>query len=381
MISNLTAFIFLIGGLQGLMLTTALLRLRKQHASFKFLLWLIGLLSFDTLSQLLYWGGLHKSFPHLLGITMFFPAFYGPLFYLYVHQLLRPATIWGWKVIGLFAGPIICYALNMHVLLLSGTEKAQLVETISVGDMPLTFIIGTFVMLSSFGFVIAAMLRLRHDRKIGIRSQWIDWVWIMSVFQIVIWVFVLINLFTPFNFNGLPYILVSMMIYVLGYKALFAERAKPLADIPELSIHSVANINPSDSQPESKEGEAHKEKYGGLRLDTDVQAQIWLELESQLKGERLFTNPELRIADLAAKTGFQTHLVSQVINDCRSQNFNELVNELRIDECKRLLLAEPSMPVQSIMEASGFQAKSTFNTLFKQAVGVTPSVYRKQALQ
>ena len=352
------------------MLTAALFRLRKQHAALKFLIWLIGLLSIDTLSQLLFWGGLHKSFPHLLGMTMFFPAAYGPLFYLYVHQLLRPATQWGWKTAAFFLAPIICYGLNLDVYLLTGAEKAQLVETIYFGDMPLSFVIGTLVMLSSLGFVIAAIVRLRNDRKIGIRSQWIDWVWIMSIFQLVIWLFVILNLFTPYTFNGLPYILVSLMIYVLGYKALFAERAKPIADLPS---NVQSNLNPVEPATD-------KEKYGGNRLDSNLQHQIWTELEQQLKKERLYTNPELRIADLAAKTGFQTHLVSQVINDCRAQNFNELINEMRIDEAKRLLMAEPGMSVQAVMEASGFQAKSTFNTLFKQAVGQTPSAFRKQTV-
>ncbi|MCJ8312722.1 MAG: AraC family transcriptional regulator [Saccharospirillaceae bacterium] len=362
MISDITAFIFLIGGLQGLMLCAALLPLRKQHSAHKFLIWLIGLLSLDTLSQLLFWGGLHNSFPHLLGLTMFFPAFYGPLFYLYVNQLLRPATLWRWKIILFFTAPILCYLMNMQILLLSGIEKSRLVETLKVDDMPITFIIGTILMLSSFVFVVAAIVRLRNDRKIGIRSHWIDWVWIMSIFQLVIWGFVILNLFTPYKINGAPYILVSLMIYVLGYKALFSERAKTLSEIPE----------------SLKDNKKEKEKYEGQRLDSDIQDQIWLELEQQLKGERLFTNPELRIADLAAKTGFQIHLVSQVINDCRSQNFNELVNELRINEAKRLLLEKPTMPVLAVMLASGFQAKSTFNTLFKQASGQTPSAFRKQ---
>jgi len=360
MIPDITAFIFLIGGLQGLMLTSALMPMAKQHSAHKYLIILIGLLSLDTLSQLLYWGGLHKIAPHLLGLTMFFPAFYGPLFYLYVNQLLRPATLWRWKIVLLFLAPIISYGINLHIFLMPGAEKAALVETIQLGDMPITFVIGTLVMLSSFGFVIAAIVRMRHDRKIGIRSQWIDWVWIMSIFQLVIWVFVLLNLFTPFKLNGAPYMLVSLMIYVLGYKALFSARTKPEAELAQSLTE--------------------KEKYGDHRLDTDLQTQIWVQLEQQLKGERLFTNPELRIADLASKTGFQTHLVSQVINDCRSQNFNELINELRIDESKRLLLAEPSMSVQAVMEASGFQAKSTFNTLFKQAVGQTPSAFRKQGV-
>ena len=359
MISDLTALVFLIGGLQGLMLTTALLPLRRQHSAHTFLIWLIGLLSIDTLSQLLYWGGLHNSAPHLLGLTMFFPAFYGPLFYLYVNQLLRPATVWGWKMLFLFAAPIICYGMNIKIFLMSGVEKAKLAETIQLGDMPVSFLIGTFVMLSSFGFVIAAIVRMRHDRKIGIRSHWIDWVWIMSIFQFFIWLIVLLNLFTPVRLNGAPYMMVSLMIYVLGYKALFSERAKPTAELPQ---------SLSDSG-----------KYGGHRLDADLQLKIWTELEQQLKGERLYTNPELRITELASKTGFQTHWVSQVINDYRSQNFNELVNELRIDESKRLLLAEPSMSVQSVMETSGFQTKSTFNTLFKQAVGLTPSAFRKQS--
>lgn len=357
MIPNFLAVIFLVGGLQGLALTGALLRLRKQNSAMKYLIVMIGLLSVDTLSQLIYWQDVYLKVPHLLGVNMYLAAFYGPLFYLYVRQLVRPGAAWSWRNLYMFSFVVVCYALNAHVFALNADEKIALVQEISMSNMPLSFQIASGLMLSTVVFVISAAILLRKSRLAGIRNPWIDWVWIMTLFQGVIWIVVAINLATPFGhyFNGVPYILVSIMIYVLGYKALFAER-------------------PKQALPENQ-----REKYGDQRLDNQLQQGVWAQIEKTLTDERLYTNPDLRVADLAAKTGMQVHLLSQVINETQGKNFNELINERRIEESQRLLKKDLSMSVQPVMEASGFQAKSTFNTLFKQKTGLTPSAYRKNA--
>lgn len=375
MISDFLAFVFLIGGIQGIMLTVALARIPNRPPALIYLIILIGLVSFDLLGQLIYWQALYRQWPHLLGLFSFLPASYGPLFYLYVNSLLRPGSHWEHKNLWMFIPLASAYLVNMPIFLMSGSEKIAMVEDIPIRGMPITIMIGSVIQLSSFFFVLASMVRLWRNRHIGIRTAWLDWVLIMAAFQVIIWCLVIVNLFVPFlAINGAPYVVVSAMLYVLGYQSLFSTRSRGIS--PKLESapaqHVVSTIEHSDP-----EASTSSEKYGNQRLDDDTMAQLWNQLESILLKERLYTQPNLRVADLAARSGFALHLVSQVINSTQQRNFNDLINAMRIDEACRLLKNHPELSVQSVMESAGFQAKSTFNTLFKQSTGTTPSQYRK----
>jgi len=57
------------------------------------------------------------------------------------------------------------------------------------------------------------------------------------------------------------------------------------------------------------------------------------------------------------------------------------VNSYRIAAVKAALLdpAREDRSFQRLFEEAGFNSKSTFNTLFKRATGMTPSEYRRQA--
>jgi len=62
------------------------------------------------------------------------------------------------------------------------------------------------------------------------------------------------------------------------------------------------------------------------------------------------------------------------------KNFYTLVNDYRIDEVKRRLVDPQykNLTILAIAYDSGFNAKSSFNTIFKEKTGVTPSEYLRQ---
>ena len=74
------------------------------------------------------------------------------------------------------------------------------------------------------------------------------------------------------------------------------------------------------------------------------------------------------------------HVVSQVINEKLSYNFNDFSNSYRIEEAKKML-NDPEMQnitVASIAYDSGFNTLSAFNTAFKKFTGLTPSQFRSR---
>jgi len=67
--------------------------------------------------------------------------------------------------------------------------------------------------------------------------------------------------------------------------------------------------------------------------------------------------------------------LSQVINQQSGKNFFKFINEYRVEEAKRLLTDQSTQKytILAIAYDCGFNSKSSFNTIFKQYTGKTPS--------
>ena len=99
-----------------------------------------------------------------------------------------------------------------------------------------------------------------------------------------------------------------------------------------------------------------------------------------MEKEKLYTETELTLKQLADKLQYPTYQVSQAINEGLGKNFYDLINSHRVEEAKRLL-ADPKNQNYTILSVgfeAGFNSKTTFNTVFKKFTGVTPTEYRDQ---
>ena len=72
----------------------------------------------------------------------------------------------------------------------------------------------------------------------------------------------------------------------------------------------------------------------------------------------------------------QWHL-SKLLNRETGQSFFDLLGSLRISRAKELL-ADPSMRVLDVAEATGFSDVAHFSRSFKRFAGCTPGEYRNQ---
>jgi AraC-like DNA-binding protein/type IV secretory pathway TrbD component len=84
----------------------------------------------------------------------------------------------------------------------------------------------------------------------------------------------------------------------------------------------------------------------------------------------------LTINSLVPKLYTNRDYLSTYINTSRGKTFREWVNELRIDEAKRLLTEYPDMTVGEISEKVGFVNKSHFGRTFLALTKSTPQVWR-----
>ncbi|MFC6977926.1 helix-turn-helix domain-containing protein [Microbulbifer taiwanensis] len=71
-----------------------------------------------------------------------------------------------------------------------------------------------------------------------------------------------------------------------------------------------------------------------------------------------------------------------MINKHFGTNFFEFINSYRVEEAKALLAdaGRADMTVLDVLMESGFNSKSAFHRFFSRLVGMSPTEYRRQAL-
>lgn len=107
---------------------------------------------------------------------------------------------------------------------------------------------------------------------------------------------------------------------------------------------------------------------------------IIAKLDILMKEQKPYRNPNFSLNDLAAAISESRNSLSHVLNNSLNKTFYNYINELRIEETKRLLSDKMLLnyTIEGIAAESGFKSMSVFYRFFKEIEGVTPSVYRKQ---
>ncbi|MEQ9302409.1 MAG: helix-turn-helix domain-containing protein [Marinoscillum sp.] len=95
--------------------------------------------------------------------------------------------------------------------------------------------------------------------------------------------------------------------------------------------------------------------------------------------ERPYLNPALTLRILADQVDIHPNTLSWLINEHICKNFNEFINEYRIEHFKKLVVDPSNSHISLIGLAyeSGFNSKTVFNTAFKKTVGMTPKAFQK----
>jgi len=103
-------------------------------------------------------------------------------------------------------------------------------------------------------------------------------------------------------------------------------------------------------------------------------------LNNILEEKQLFIRPGLSLKELSRELNLPPRYLSYLINRYHQKNFNELINEHRIDA----FITKARSPdgkhktLLAIALESGFNSKSSFNQVFKDLKGKSPSEYLNQ---
>jgi len=153
--------------------------------------------------------------------------------------------------------------------------------------------------------------------------------------------------------------LLALLFFAIGYRGL----AQPeiFAGIPDDLVEGPAETDQK------------------ISLSTEKAREIMDRVTKVMDEQRPYLDPGLTLPMLADMAGVSRNLLSQAINERTGQNFYDFVNFYRVETVKEYLKdpAKREMNVLHIAFDAGFNAKATFNSVFKKSTGLTPSAYRK----
>ena len=180
----------------------------------------------------------------------------------------------------------------------------------------------------------------------------INWTWVASIF--------VLDVFTGINPIEEPW------LSLLDLALVWTISVWGLRQVPGLAVEVAA----------TKAMEQVGPKYEKSALGDEQLAQLANKIETVMRDEQLYRDPNLSLSVLAKQISARPNYVSQTLNTNLGANFFDYVNTWRVKEAQTLLTSS-SDTVLDIAFAVGFNTRSSFYTAFKRYAGTTPSAWRK----
>ena len=137
---------------------------------------------------------------------------------------------------------------------------------------------------------------------------------------------------------------------------------------------SMKSLNQDILQDDAADTDADGTEEENINLSN-----LYITVLRRIESEKLYLNPEFSMQVLSELVNRRQRYVSQALSEVGKTSFPNLVNNLRINEARRLIADNPNITVIEIMEKTGFGSRQNFNRSFKQATGFTPSEYQQRA--
>lgn len=304
---------------------------------------------------------------------IFFPSLalfaYGPSLYLYVASTVKEKFDVSKKYLIISFAPLVLELIAGLVLFLQpdGTK----LELITSEQFNLIHHIYSLIAgLHALAYVTAAYrLTNRYespDHGNTIRQvKWLTYFLLFFIVRFSVWVIIKVAILFGGTFDIDFNNFFAITIDVLTISSLIV--------IYTMSYFSISNIN-------LVSGFLQRMKYSGSTPDDDKERELLEKLKNALEVENKFTNPDLKIADLAAEFNTNSKYLSQVINKQHEVNFTQLVNAYRVGMVKERM-NDPQynhLTLLAIAEDCGFTSKSTFVRAFKNQTGMLPKEYKQK---
>ncbi len=305
--------------------------------------------------------------PYVVAILAGCLLLQGPVLFFYLRSLSKKIHVLRWRNLIHLVPAILAIAIVLGFNLNSIDWQPS--TPVDGAEKFARSLVWAMVKLLPFVYIIASVwaeYRLREDLKQVYSS--------ISITELKLAEVVLFGFGVHWLWSVLAYALEGYVAPSISDQLGIFDNYLTVALVNGLFVFGLINtrqlINPVVIAPPKPVPEA--------KLATKVSA-----IEKGIQEQKLFLESNINLERFAEQIGLRPRDVSAVLKLHYQSNFFEFINGYRVEEAKRLL-ALPEYKDETILEVifkSGFNSPSAFHRFFKRMVGVTPTEYRKQAIE
>ena len=322
------------------------------------------------------------QYPHIYSLVDTIVLLFFPLMYLYIRFYFNPKSKVNYKMLFHFS-PIFCYLMAFSPFLILPTHQKVDHLTHGLPDWFISYSLffDMIVIVQGVVYSLKSAKILNHFQEMKNISEETRWslrfmkffifsnifLWAVGTAGVVIQI---LDVKVTMNFFHLFYFGLTCLMLTIGFCAF---------KWPKLFLH----LEPASITSE-KEIVTKKQETDNFQDDIIEEANEERDLESQqlldlIEEKKPYLKNDLKMQELADITEFSYKKISQLLNNELNTSFYELMNEFRLKEVLKLI--DEGKHIQfnlpHLGEKAGFNSKTTFNRIFKQKIGQTPSEYIK----
>lgn len=359
------------------------LKKNKKYSDYLLGYWFLFTAFHMFLLYIQYYNAEHDfPYPALIGIDISLIVVHPIWIFIYILSYIRPNTR-SFKILWhLLPVVVVNLVLLKTYYLRSNAEKIESLKSAfqGTGYIDQEIELSAFIVISiAFAYLLASFWLLwRHRRNVKdhystIEGKDLKWLQILlyGIAVVIIvntlleWIRNYMDIFPPNlgNYIGLIFILIG--ISFVGIKG-----------IRQTSV--FVDYDSFISSKEHKEDHVHYDDNNNHKSSAhDSSDKDYEDLVKYMEHYKPFTDIDLNLFKLAELTDLRSRYLSQLINQKSGKNFFDFVNSYRIKEFKSRVRQPENKhyTLLSIAFDCGFNSKATFNRVFKNQTGYTPSEF------
>ncbi len=344
--------------------------------------YLILYLSFSTVRQIYiyaeYSGLLEGSYWMLLGKGIY--LLHAPFFFLYIFALTQQRKVRLKHYIFLFA-PFIAYAIHFlyYYLWVFDAVKISISQGLLFINGALSwswlFFVVLFLIIEPIYLVLSFVLFKRYQKRLLESVSDIDrinlnWLNVLLFFWLISAIFLVPIGTLVVSWGWVSTALMEMLIEVASVIFFFVVG---FYGFKQTTIFT--NLELKEVLPE-RTATGNYERSG---LSQELAKEYHIQLLKLMEEKKCWLNGELTAGELSQLLGVSPNHLSQILNKEQHQNFFDFINSYRVKEVIRKM-EDPGndhLTLLAMALDSGFNSKTSFNTVFKKVTHQTPSHYYK----
>jgi AraC-like DNA-binding protein len=399
--SNMLPVLLLFGVAQGLFLAFVVAGIKKgNRKANRILAGILVLFSIDLTQGFLSVTYALAKIPCLIGVNWPLAFLYGPLVYFYVQTLTasrRDASRWRLSAHFMPTALLYLYLLPSYLADPELKARAWIVQNGIFKNYTHTVDPILYVLIFQIAGYLVLSLYLLKVHSIKIRQNFssietISLAWLKNL------IFAFIGLLCIYAFYAVSsqffgiykeaeylfHFITAVLIYVFAYKGIQQPEIFALQGYTPARDGIGANDGPaeqpaaSSDKGQSTEAIDCADKYRKSALTEEQAEKILDRLALIMEKEKTYREMGLTLPTLAHMLDVSQHHLSQVINGKLNKSYFDFVNEYRVEDAKRAIIAPDAdrFSILGIAMEAGFNSKSAFYTAFKKHTGMTPTQFK-----